>query len=98
MIRGRLIVGLADMTLSEQLQMDPNLTLQRAIASARNSELMKRQQGTIRSAVKSYEIEAVRRETSRSSKNKDCPYCGVVELMSKADPKLTTVVVLNVAS
>ena len=91
-------MGLADMTLSEQLQMDPNLTLQRAIASAKNSELVKRQQSTIRSAVKSYEIEAVRRETSRSSKDKDCPYCGVIELVSKAGAQLTTVAVLNVAS
>ena len=98
MIRDRLIVGLAGMTLSEQLQMDPNLTLQRAIASARNSELVKRQQGTIRSAVKSYEIKAVRHETSRSSKDKGCPYCGVRELMSKAGAQLTTVVILNVAS
>ena len=42
-IRDRLVVGLADVTLSEQLQMDPNLTLQRVIESARNSELVKRQ-------------------------------------------------------
>ena len=55
--------------------MDPNLTLQRAIESARNSELVKREQGTIRSIIKSYEIEAVRRETSRSSKDKGCPWC-----------------------
>ena len=70
-----LVVGLADVALSERLQMDPNLTLQRDIESARNSELVKRQQGTIKSTVKSYEIEAVSRETSRSSIDKGCPWC-----------------------
>ena len=43
LIRDRLVVGLANVTLSERLQMDLNLTLQRAIESARNSELVKRQ-------------------------------------------------------
>ena len=76
MIRDCLVVDLADVTLSKRLQMDTNLKLQRAIESARNSELVKRQQGTIRNTVKSYEIKVVRRKTSRSSKYKDCPWCG----------------------
>ena len=50
MIRDRLVVGLADVALSECLQMDPDLTLQRAVEKARNSELVKKQQGTIRNA------------------------------------------------
>ena len=59
MIRDRLVVGLADVALSERLQMDPDLTLQRAVEKARNSELVKKQQGTIRNADKNIHIEAV---------------------------------------
>ena len=44
MVRGRIVVGLKDKRLSEQLQMDPELTLERAINKARQSELVKRQQ------------------------------------------------------
>ena len=42
MIRDRLVVGLADVTLSERLQMDSDLTLLRAVEKARNSELVKK--------------------------------------------------------
>ena len=68
--------GLLHVAVFERWQTDLNLTLQSAIESARNSELMKRQQGTIRSSVKSYDTKAVRRETSRLSKDKGCPCCG----------------------
>ena len=47
-IRDHLFVNLADVALSERLKMDPNLTLQRAVESARDSDLVKRQQGIIR--------------------------------------------------
>ena len=40
MILNRLVVGLMDVALSERLQMDPNLTLQKTIGSARNLELL----------------------------------------------------------
>ena len=98
MIQDCLVVDLADVTLSKRLQMDTNLKLQRAIESARNSELVKRQQGTIRNIVKSYEIKVVRRKTSRSSKYKDCPWCGDYRACKRSRSQLTTVVVLNVAS
>ena len=75
MIRNLLVVGLTDLTLCERLRMNSNLTLQRAIESARNSVRVKRQQGTIRSTVKNYEIEAVRRETIRLFKDTGCPWC-----------------------
>ena len=52
MIRDCLVVCLVHLALYKRLQMDPNLTLQRAIESARNLELEKRQQGTIGSTVK----------------------------------------------
>ena len=41
LIRDRLVMDLADVALSKRLPMDPNLTLQRAIESARNSQLVK---------------------------------------------------------
>ena len=78
--------------------MDPNLTWQRAIKSAKNSVLVKKQQSTIKRTVKSYEIEVVRRETSRSFKDKDCPCCVFIELMKEAGAQLTIVTVLNIAS
>ena len=40
LIRDRLVMDLADVALSKRLPMDPNLTLQRAIESARNSQLV----------------------------------------------------------
>ena len=98
MIRNCLVVGHADVTLSKRLQMDPNLTLQRAIESARNSELVKRQQGKIRNTVKSYEIKALIRETNRASEDKCCPWWGFIELTRGTGARLITVVVLNVAN
>lgn len=44
MIRDRLVVGLRDKKLSEQLQIDAELTLERAMTRARQSELVKKQQ------------------------------------------------------
>ena len=43
MVRDRLVVGLRDKRLSEQLQMDPELTLEKAINRARTSEQVKKQ-------------------------------------------------------
>uniref|UniRef100_A0A669BXN3 Gypsy retrotransposon integrase-like protein 1 n=1 Tax=Oreochromis niloticus TaxID=8128 RepID=A0A669BXN3_ORENI len=44
MVRDRFVVGLKDKRLSEQLQMDPELTLEKALNRARQSELVKKQQ------------------------------------------------------
>ncbi len=44
MVRDRLVVGLRDKRLSEQLQLDPELTLEKAINRARQSEQVKKQQ------------------------------------------------------
>ena len=41
MIRDCLVVGLLDATLSEKLQLDPDLTLEKAIAKVRNAETVK---------------------------------------------------------
>ena len=44
MIRDRLVVGIRDSKLSETLQLDGELTLEKAIAQARQRETVKQQQ------------------------------------------------------
>ena len=48
MIRDRLVVGLLSASLSEKLQLDPALTLEKAITQARQAEAIKLQQPLIR--------------------------------------------------
>ena len=48
MIGDRLVVGLRDSKLSEKLQLDPKLTLDSAVMSARQSELVHRQKIDLR--------------------------------------------------
>ena len=48
MIRDRIVVGLADGNLALKLQLDKELTLQKAVTQARQSEAVKKQQGTVR--------------------------------------------------
>ena len=48
MIRDRLVVGLQDTSVSLKLQMDPELTLKKAIIAASQSETVKKQQSTVR--------------------------------------------------
>ena len=48
MIRDRIVVGIRNSALSEKLQLDPTLTLQKAIQEARNSETVKQQQPFLR--------------------------------------------------
>ncbi|XP_062855259.1 uncharacterized protein K02A2.6-like [Trichomycterus rosablanca] len=52
MVRDRLVVGLRDTKLSEQLQMDPELTLVKAVTRARQSEQIKKQQEMLKSHFK----------------------------------------------
>lgn len=44
LIRDRIVVGLLDAALSEILQMDSELTLQKVITNARQKEVIKKQQ------------------------------------------------------
>ena len=52
MVRDRLVVGLRDKRLSEQLQMDPELTLEKAVTKAKQSELVKKQQEMLKTNFK----------------------------------------------
>ena len=47
MTRDRLVAGLLDASLSERLQLEPDLMLQDAIKHARNSATVKQQQATV---------------------------------------------------
>jgi len=53
LIRDRIVVGIRDTTLSEKLQMDPNLNLQKAVNAVRQSKAVKSQQTTERGVAKS---------------------------------------------
>ena len=48
MIRNRIVVGLLDAALSEKLQLDPDLNLDKAVKTARESESIKQQQTLLR--------------------------------------------------
>ena len=47
MIRDRIVVGIRDSQLSEKLQMDPNLTLEKAVAQFWQAESVRKQQTII---------------------------------------------------
>ena len=52
LIRDRLVVGLRDAALSEKLQMNPDLTLEKAVVLARQKEAVRKQQPLLRGKVK----------------------------------------------
>ncbi|XP_042071888.1 uncharacterized protein K02A2.6-like [Haplochromis burtoni] len=52
MIRDRLVVGIRDKRLSEQLQMDAELTLEKAVIQIRQSELVKKQKDLLKNNFK----------------------------------------------
>ena len=53
LIRDRIVVGLRKKRLSEKVQPDPNLTLEKAINLVRQSESVKKQQSVLHSTKKS---------------------------------------------
>lgn len=87
-IRDRIVVGLLDSKLAEKLQLDPELTLTKAIHQTRQSEAMRRQQTLMKNDFKEpAEVDAV--NFNKPPKPKDfknqvkdfpavrrCEYCG----------------------
>lgn len=57
LIRDRIVVGLQDARLSEKLQLDPELTLEKAITVVRQSESVKKQQQTLRAPAAEIEVD-----------------------------------------
>lgn len=90
MNRDRLVVGLRDKKLSEQLQMDPDLTLEKAVTKVRQSEQVKKQQDMLKNNFKaevSSEVDAVsvsgkyrqqraKVPAQRSREHAQCGRCG----------------------
>ncbi|XP_065174678.1 uncharacterized protein K02A2.6-like [Sycon ciliatum] len=72
MLRDRLIAGLADARLSERLQMDSDMTLEKALAHARQSAAIKEQQTTVRAAA-DQSLFAVRQDQGRLRSSRDRP-------------------------
>lgn len=58
LVRDRIVVGLADLKLSERLQMKEDLTLEKAIDVARQSEEVKKQQALLRNDVGTKQMDA----------------------------------------
>ena len=92
MIRDRLVVGIHDKKLSEKLQLDADLTLEKAVTSVRQSEMVHQQQSLLHGEeTKQIPIDAVqtfrkpiRKDLSsgrergqfRRSTTSTCPRCG----------------------
>ena len=69
MIRDRLVVGLRNEKLSEKLQIDASLTLEKAVQQARQSESVKKQQGVIRSShIPSSNLETLEEKQAKSGR------------------------------
>ena len=66
LLRDRLVVGLRDTSLAERMQLDRDLTLEKAVNMARQSEVIKRQQTDLRGETKG-EMDAV---TAKHKKQK----------------------------
>ena len=55
LIRDRIVVGLSDRSLSERLQLEADLTLEKAMTQARQKELVHQQQGILRQKYDSFD-------------------------------------------
>ena len=87
LIRDRLVVGLRDHKLSEKLQLDAELTLEKALAKARQHEAVKAQQPVLRGH-KSESVDVVKTKpqwsnkgdkksvTKTTSQQQQCKQCG----------------------
>ena len=78
MIRDRIVVGLLDAKLSEKLQLDPELTLPKAVNQARQNEAVKKQQTLMRNDFKEptgikKEVDAVKTEKFRKDDSSGSP-------------------------
>ena len=74
MIRDRIVVGIRDSRLSEKLQMESDLTLERAVTLVRQSESIKTQQPTVRGQLPKEDlIEAVRGARAPSKGRSNVP-------------------------
>ena len=71
MIRDRIVVGIRDARLSERLQMDAELTLQKCLDQVRQSEQVKKQQGVVRPSSTSIDAVKSRPQHRKLNRNKN---------------------------
>ena len=80
MIRDRIVVGISNIKLSEKLQLDNDLTLEKAVTQARQAEIVKRQQPLVRGEQGATLVGGVQkaRDTRGKSSGKPipCSWCG----------------------
>ncbi len=87
LLRDRIVVGIRDLRLSEKLQLDSNLTLEKAVNSVRQSESIKKQQPLLHTDVKVAQaagVDEIKRKKGRKSQNSrykqkqppSCTRCG----------------------
>ena len=69
MVRDRIVVGLQDSALALKLQMDPELTLGKAVSSTRQSEAIKKQQAIVRGDTAKSSIDMVRTKPTQSTRD-----------------------------
>ena len=89
LIRDRLIVGIRDQSLSQQLQMDPNLTLEKAKKRIRQKEVVRQQSDIFKGKADKpvSDLEGVRYKHKFAKKrgdqppviHKKCTHCGKVQ-------------------
>ena len=74
MIRDRIVVGLQDSNLSERLQTDPELTLDKGITMARQTKAVREQQAVVRGKTNNTctKIKAVKHSYSNNKNYKLC--------------------------
>ena len=70
MIRDRIVVGILDARLSERLQMDAELTLQKCLDQVRQSEQVKKHQGVVRPSSTSVDTVKFNPQHKKFNKNK----------------------------
>ena len=74
LIRDRIVVGLKDKKLSEKLQLNPKLTLEKAVTQARQSETVKQQQDILQgtqSDSPSANVDQISKNRGKGGKGKD---------------------------
>ena len=114
MIRDRIVVGLRDARLSEKLQLDADLTLEKIFTQVRQAEALKQQQSLVRGASVNHKqpdthVGAVRKrrptkpKQQRSDKSEQtpkttCGWCGLMRSSSVQPRMLFVTSAANVAT
>ena len=65
MIHDRIVIGIRDNAVAERLQIDPELTLDKAISIAHQNETLKKQQPMVRVQFKQHETVSVENVDAR---------------------------------